>query len=298
MKQQIHVIVKATNSEFWQMLLEGARAAQKDFGDLFQVVLHGPKEETEVTQQVEILEEVLKTSPSAIVIASTSNDLTVPAVERAMSRNIPVITIDNRISTEHISSFIATDNGKAAAMAAADMAEKLMKDRENTRDKAVVVINSLKESKVDYDRDWGFIYKIKACLPELNILEIQYIENSARRTEDTVMALIKEHRELIGIFADNDQTGIGVARAVQNTGMNGKLLAYAFDSSTEEIAAVREGALTGIIVQKPFEMGYQGVVSAWKALNGESIDKNLSMSAVLVKKENLDDTEIKKLLNI
>ena len=94
MKYEISVIVKAVNSDFWQTILSGAKAFMRDQPERVAVSVFGPPEESDVLEQVAILEEIVNKKPDGIVIASTSNDLTVPAIERAMAQGIPVVTLD------------------------------------------------------------------------------------------------------------------------------------------------------------------------------------------------------------
>ena len=47
---------------------------------------YGPPEESDIALQVEILERVVESEPDGIAIASTSNDLTIPAIDAAMKK--------------------------------------------------------------------------------------------------------------------------------------------------------------------------------------------------------------------
>ena len=111
---EIAVIVKAVNSDFWQTILSGAKAAMRDH-EYIHVKTYGPPEESDVKEQVEILERIVDEHPDGIVIASTSNDLTVPAIERAMAAGIPVVTLDNQVSTDKYFAFMGTDSVKAVS---------------------------------------------------------------------------------------------------------------------------------------------------------------------------------------
>lgn len=293
-KLRIPVIVKAVNSEFWQALLSGAKKAEEDLTDEVVVSTHGPKEETDVEEQVEILKKIISDKPDAIVIASTSNNLTVPFIEKAMDSGIPVITIDNQIDTDKVSAFLATDNRKAAASAADKLAE-LLKDSGNGK-KSAVVINSLKDSKVDLDRDEGFLTQIKELIPEIEVLKTMNVENDLTVTEEKLSELISVTEGILCVFADNDQTGIGAARAVRKMQARDRVYAVAFDSAEEEISAVEKGDLKGIIVQNPFKMGYEGVKMARDAVYGLQIERSVDTGAEIVTKDNMNEPSVQKLL--
>lgn len=292
----IPVIVKAVNSDFWQTLLSGAKKAMGDQPERIKVTTFGPPEESDINEQVTILEGIVANKPDAVVIASTSNDLTVPAIKKAMDNNIPVVTIDNQVNTSNYISFLATDSVAAAASAADAMVQDWKRAGILPAGKKFVVINSMKESKVDQDRDRGFIERMKELVPNIKMLDVQYVENSATLTTKVVKNLLEENVDLIGIFADNDQTGIGTALGIEQANAIGRVFAYAFDSNDIEIQALKDGILQGMVVQDPFGMGYKGVMIAADAIEGKNVPKAIDTGATIVTKANLDDPKVQKLL--
>lgn len=294
-KYNIKVIVKAWNSDFWQTMLSGAKHVMSELPQQVEVEVMAPPEESDIMQQVEMLQQVVDSNPDGIVIASTSNDLTVPYIEKAMENGIPVVTLDNQVSTEKYVSFIGTNSKIAAGMAAEAMVKTLKDSKIDLHDKKVVVINSSKISKVDLDRDAGFIEKVKLLAPEIEILDTQYVENDPVLTEEIVYKLLQDEN-LIGIFADNDMTGVGIANGIRKACAEKRVLSYAFDANDVEIEAVRDSILTGMIVQKPFEIGYMGVKCVIDALEKRPVDKVIDPGAKLVTKNNLLDEDVQKLL--
>ncbi|WP_213950636.1 ABC transporter substrate-binding protein [Tepidanaerobacter syntrophicus] len=293
---KISVIVKATDSDYWQTLIAGAKAAEKDSNGKIVVTPDGPPSETDIDKQVSILENVISTKPDGIVIASTSSDATVPAVEKAVSQGIPVITIDNQLNTDKYTSFLATDHRKAAAAAAEAMVEDWKKMGVDPSGKKVIAISSVAGTKVNTERTEGFIEKIKELVPDIVVLETQYADNDISKALSIAENTIAANPDLIGIFADNNHMGVGVAKALEETGKYKDIVCYAFDTNEDEITALKNGILRGLVVQNPFKMGYDGVMYAVDAIEGKEVPKNVIVDATIVTKENMDDPEIHKLL--
>ena len=65
----IPIIVKDTTSNYWQIVLAGARKAGKDLG--VNVPELGAQSESDINGQISILENVVSEKPAAIVIAPT-----------------------------------------------------------------------------------------------------------------------------------------------------------------------------------------------------------------------------------
>lgn len=294
-KYEIAVIVKAMNSDFWQMLLTGAKKAMKENPERIDVKVYGPPEESDIEEQVKILEDIVAGKPDGIVIASTSNDLTVPTIEKAVEMGIPVVTADNRVNTECFTSFLATNNIAAAGLAADAMYEEWMKEGISTAGKTVIVFNSMKDSKVDQDRDKGFIDRIKELAPDLGVVETKFVENSASLTTEITAKYLKEDDTLIGIFADNDQTGVGAANAILKAEQCA-VKVYAFDAAEEEIKALTSGGISGLVVQDPVGMGYKGVMCAVDALEGKPVEKEIDTGATIVTRSNMNEPAVQNLL--
>ena len=69
-----------------------------------------------------------------------------------------------------------------------------------------------------------------------------------------------------------------------------------FDNSVEEIQLMEEGVFQGIIIQKPFNMGYLGIEQAVNLMNGKSIEKNLDSGCKLINRNNMYEEENQRLL--
>jgi ribose transport system substrate-binding protein len=93
----IALIINATDSDFWQYVIIGGTNYGRDNPDKAKVSWYGPKSEADIEKQVAILEDIISKKPDAIVIASTSSDATVPALENAIDQGIAVVTIDNKV---------------------------------------------------------------------------------------------------------------------------------------------------------------------------------------------------------
>ncbi|TVQ39734.1 MAG: LacI family transcriptional regulator [Spirochaetaceae bacterium] len=289
----IAFIVKATDSDFWQYTIVGARAFAAENPDLVRITEFGPPSEADIDQQVLILEDVIAAGYDAIVIASTSSDATVPAIERAVAAGTPVITIDNRVNTADPVPLLATDNKVGGALAADMMLEAMEEHGIEPRGK-VGLISAMAGVQVLVDRDDGFLERIAEIAPEIEMLETRYVDNDITVALAAAEDLITAHGdELIGIFADNNHTGIGVSRAIIEQGLEDEVMVVAFDSDPAEVEALEQGAIKALIVQDPFRMGHEGVEFAVRALEGEwdTLPRYLDTEVAAVTQENMDQKQ-------
>jgi ribose transport system substrate-binding protein len=103
-----------------------------------------------------------------------------------------------------------------------------------------------------------------------------------------------------GIFAVNESATNGLLNAMRSQGLNRKITLMGFDSSAPLLDAVRDGDVIGLIVQDPYRMGYLGVYTLVRHLEGDDVSvggKNLSTGEYLLTADNLDRDETKQLFD-
>lgn len=283
-KTEIALIIKATDSGFWQKVIEGGEAFDAENADV-NVTVYGPASEADIEEAIGILENVVESGPDAIVIATNAGEGAVPAVENALSQGIPVITVDTGIPAD-VTSHLATDNvlgGKLAADAMVEFFDEYGIAKKGT----VAIVAAVAGVDTIIYRDGGFMDQLKILAPEIKILDPRYVDNDIAKSMTTAEDLITTYDDLIGIYADNNHTGDGVAKAIEQAELKDKVMVVAFDDDEDEIQALRDGVIKALIIQDQFNMGYSGCAYAIKALNGETIPKFVDTGVKVTRKEDL-----------
>ena len=91
------MIIKASDSSFWQVMLAGSKQAGGDFG--LSVSTFGPTSETNIDEQVQLVENSISRGVDGIVIAPNSSSALNSAIDRARTAGIKVITVDTAVTT-------------------------------------------------------------------------------------------------------------------------------------------------------------------------------------------------------
>jgi len=290
---RIVFIVKATDSDFWQVVLSGARSAEKELG--VTVVYQAPTSEADIDKQIAILENAIATKPDAIVIAPSTIDSLVTGIEEATEQGIKVIVIDSRANTDKYVSFIATDNyngGKAAA----DMLAQMIKKRYGKCEGKVAIENVFAGISTATERERGFRDRLKETYPDLKVVGTRYNNNDVARAIADAEDFLTAHPDLVGFFCINNHCGDGVARAIEMRHLEDDVAAVAFDADPQEIEALKSGALDALLVQDPFGMGYLGISYAVRSIHGELLPKYIPTKLGIITRDNLDTEESQKLL--
>lgn len=287
--EDVAVIVKTANSDYWQVVNKGAMQASKDTGIKF--TFSGPAAETEINEEVSLVENAINRGVKAIVLAPSDPQALVPVVKKAKDAKIVVIGIDSALAQPELcDSFLTTDNVAAGAKAA----DELIKRMGKTGKVALMLYVAGAGSCVD--RAKGFTDTIKKKAPGIKIVGPFYSDSDSAKALNQMTDVFSSNPDLKGVFAANEPTAIGVGRAIQEGGKAGKIVAIGFDGAPKLQEFVKAGVLQAIMVQSPYNMGYMGIKAAMDKVKGKSIKKNIDTGVFSVTTENIASAEAQKAL--
>jgi ribose transport system substrate-binding protein len=160
----------------------------------------------------------------------------------------------------------------------------------------VFIESSVAGIQVLLDRDTGFRSGLAEKCPNVNATLESYNNNDIGTAASQVNDAISANPDLVGVFADNNSSGVGAATAIQDNKAADRLPVVAFDSDPKENAALAAGTIDALIVQNPFFFGYQGVIEAAMATQGGIPPASIDPGAVIADKDNMNDPDVKALL--
>ncbi len=159
-------------------------------------------------------------------------------------------------------------------------------------------------------REKGFIERINAEIvkqkkPGKPTVEIVSDNVYAGATVDSAQKesspwLIQYKDKLDGIFAVNESATSGLLNSMRSLGLNKKIHLMGFDSAESLLDAVEQGDVDGLVVQDPYRMGYLGVWTMVRHLEGDDVSaggKNLPTGEYLLTKDNLHSTKTRELFD-
>ena len=287
-KPYIAVISKGFQHQFWQAVQAGAEQAAEDYD--VTITFEGPETEAMVDKQVEMVQVALDKKPAALALAALDTQALIPQLEAAQEAGIPVVGFDSGVDSDIVLTTAATDNIAAAAMAADKMAEFIGEEGQ------VAVIVHDQTSRTGIDRRDGFLDRMAAEYPNIEIVDVQYGGGDQLKSTDLAKAIIQAHPDLKGFFGANEGSIIGVLNAVTEMDKEGEIVIIGYDSGKQQIDAIKSGLQAGAITQDPIGIGYKSVEAAVKALAGEELPKEIDTGFHWFDSSNIDDDDIKALL--
>src|SRR4051794_1071582 len=227
--KKVDVIIKASDSSFWQTMLAGARKAGGDYG--LKVGLFGPTSETDVNEQVQLVENSISRGADAIVLAPNSSGALNSAIKRARDSGTKVILADTSVTTGS-EGFIGTDNVKAGEQAGQRLCELAKKQGKTSGE--VMIESSVAGIQTLKDRDAGFRRGFAAGCGGIRVASARFNNNDINTAASQVNDVLTANRNLVGIFADNNTSGVGAARAIKDNNASDRIPVVAFDTDPQE----------------------------------------------------------------
>ncbi|OME77400.1 LacI family transcriptional regulator [Paenibacillus sp. FSL A5-0031] len=288
-KIEVTVILKTidTSVEFWQVLIDGVHEAAQEFNVNVQV--WGTKSETDVDEQIALVEKAILNKPDAIVLAATDYERLVPVAEKIKKNGIKLIIVDSGIKSDAADSIVTTDNVSAGREAGEAM-KSLIKDKAK-----IAIISYVKSAASHIDREKG-VHEVLENYPGIEMLGTYNGEGSEQNSYLLAMEMLQQHNDVFGIIGLNEPTTVGAGRAIQELGLKGKVQLIGFDSSFNEIKLLDEGVMNATVLQRPFQMGYLSIKTAMEVVKGKKAAKLIDTGSLLITKKNMYEEENQKLL--
>ncbi|HXH60706.1 MAG TPA: substrate-binding domain-containing protein [Fimbriimonadaceae bacterium] len=291
-KYRIAMIPKGTTHEYWKSVHEGADKAAKEFG--VDLIWKGPLKEDDRADQIKVVEQFTLDKVDGICLAPLDDTALVSYVKDAESSGIPVAIFDSGLKYDDVVSYVATDNYAAGGIAGTEMG-KLLDGKGK-----VIVLRYNEGSASTTDRENGFIDAAKKAGLEIASDE-QFAGVTVETAQDASENLLTRFKQgnglsVQGIFCPNESSAFGMLRALQDTGLAGKVKFIGFDASQKLIEGLTSGQIDGLIVQNPRKMGYETIKAIVDKIKGGTPEKRIDTGATFVTKANMETDEVKQLL--
>ncbi len=231
---RIALVMKSLANEFFVTMAEGARTHQAANAGAYTLVVNGIRNESDLAQQVALVEQMMAQGVDAIVIAPADSRALVPVLSKALRQKIVVVNIDNKLDEATLQQsgidipFVGPDNRAGAHTVGASLARHLQ------RGDRVAILEGIPTAFNAQQRRLGFEDAMREAGVEVAAVQSAHWEQAEANTVSA--AMLREHPGLKAILASNDNMALGAAAAVRQAGRTGQVQVVGFDN----IAAVHQ----------------------------------------------------------
>ncbi|HWN32966.1 MAG TPA: substrate-binding domain-containing protein [Pseudonocardia sp.] len=281
---KVAAVIKGLDNPFFQAMQKGIQDDSAATG--IQTTVQAATSVTDTTGQADKLTGLAGQDYNCYVVNPISGTNLVQGIAQLASSGKTIVNIDSPVdpaaaqaASAKIATYIGTDNNAAGKTAAQEMGTLLPSGGK------VAVVGGIAGDVTSGDRVQGFTGGVGA-----NIQVVQTVAANWDRQEALTQAtnILAAHPDVTGIFAANDDMGLGVTRAVANAGKTGQVHVVSVDGNPDALAAVQSGELAATVAQYPYAIGEMGVDACRAAVSGATLPARVDAPVALVTKANAD----------
>jgi ribose transport system substrate-binding protein len=281
-KARVALVTRDLTNAYWVAWDKGAKAAFAKRGVTGTVAVGDS--ETDIQGMSNNLSTLANQNWDCIGVVPINDSNVITPLVAAAKRGIHVIDIDALIDPKaakaaglDVATYIGSDNEKAGTLAGDRMATIL-----GGTGKVAMLLGTPGEHNSTL-RQQGFRAAVKGKLQIVQQVSANF-ERAAAQT--ATEAILRAHRDLTGIFAANDEMGLGALRAVTTAGLADKVKVISVDGIQEALESVRDGGLAATVIQYPYVMSGMAVDACIALKNGHHLPSYVPAPISLITKDN------------
>jgi ribose transport system substrate-binding protein len=281
-KPKIALVMKSLANEFFSTMADGAKKHHEANAGAYDLVVNGIKNETDLAEQVNLVEQMIAQQVNAIVIAPADSKALVTVLKRAKDAGVLVVNIDNKLDTEVLKladlkvPFVGPDNRAGAKKVGEALAKQL-----KSGDK-VAIIEGIPTAFNGQQRRLGFEDAMKGA--GMNVVSTQSGGWEMEKANGVAAAMLSENQDLKAILCANDNMALGAVSAIKAAGKAGKVLLVGFDNISAIRPLLEKGEVVATADQHADQLAVFGIEAALKILKGEAPPADQTTAVDLITK--------------
>lgn len=270
----IVVMPKLIGIPYFNRSQTGAEQAGKDLG--VKVIYNGPSV-GDAAQQVQMIEDYITQGVDAICVAPNDAAALTPVLKKAKEAGIKVLDWDTPAEKDVVELSVHQIDDKAFGQAYYD---EFVKAAGTDSGKYAIVTGGLSAANLNTWIDLGAEYA-KTKYPNLKLVtEKVASDESADIAYQKALDLIKTYPDIIGILGYSTPAPLGVAKAVQEKGLQAKITVLGTAMPTDSKPYLQDGSLDCSILWDPATLGYLTVYLAKAILDGTPVTDGMDVPNV------------------
>jgi ribose transport system substrate-binding protein len=274
---------QATTIEPWRAQFNKEIIAEAEKHPEVDLVITDGQDRTE--KQVADVENLIRQEVDALLISPKESAGLTGVVLEAIDAGIPVFVLDRNVDTDKYTQFIGGDN-KLIGQEAGAFAVELLGGPGKAEGNVVEIWGGL-GTQPAHDRHEGF-HAMTDKEPGIKYLLDQQSADWKQDQAYNIMATaLRNHEDIDLVYGHNDPMAFGAYLAAKDVGRENEIKFIGIDALPNEgVQWVHDGQLSATFLYPT--PGAEGLRQALKFLNGEEVEKTITLDTKKVTKENAD----------
>jgi ribose transport system substrate-binding protein len=276
--KEVDMIISTFNNPFFVSLKNGAQYEAKKLG--YNLVIQNANNDNQT--ELNLAQTDIQKKPAALILDPVDSNAIVTAINQANQAKIPVFAFDRKPAGGQLETFVGFDAIQAGKNAA-DALAKGLNEKGN-----VVEIQGVMGTNVAQDRSKGFEAEI-AKYPNIKVIAKQPANFDRGQALNVMTNIIQAHSNLNGVYAANDEMGMGVIAALKARSLSDKVTVVANDGIKDALDAITSGVMYATNAESPFYEGVKVADIAGNILSGKQVPPATTLEGRIVTKDNVSN---------
>lgn len=267
-------------SDYWKLCGSGVAAASKELGNV-DVQFIEPADASAATQKQDI-DDLMSKGVKGIAISPID-----PANQtdylNGIAAKTNLITSDSDAPASNRLCYLGTDNHAAGLQAGGLIKQSLPQGGK------IMLFVGKSDAQNAKDRIGGIQDALKGS--NITIVDTRTDDQDHARAKQNAADAIVGTPDLAGMVGIYSYDGPAIYSAVKGANKQGKIKIIAFDQEVDTMTGVKDGAISGAIVQQPYQFGYQCVKLLAKLASGDKsvipANKMIIVPTQIINKDNI-----------
>jgi ribose transport system substrate-binding protein len=285
-RPKVALVMKSLANEFFVNMADGAKQHQLKNADQYTLIVNGLKDESDLTQQVALIEQMSARGVDIIVLAPADSKALIPVIKRAVRSGIIVINIDNKLDAGLLAAaaivvpFVGPDNREGAQQVGDFLGEMLVDGDQ------VAIIGGISTAFNAQQRQLGFENAMAVAGAE--VVSVQAGNWEQAKASTIAAALISENPDLKALLCSNDNMAIGAIAAVRQAGKGGDIHVVGFDNIKAAGELLKSGELLATVDQYGNQLAIFGIEYGLQILRDGNVPANRRTPVSLITASDLE----------
>ena len=268
---KIWLITMDQQDQYWLNIDKGCQKAVAELGNI-EYKWNSP-DVNDDEKQKKCINDAVTEGVDAILVAANGPTNVNDALQNAKDAGIKIIFVDSAADFDCVQK-LATDNEVAGTTAGKTMLDDLK--AKNITSGKIGIVGVTEDTASCMAREKGFRKAFEGT--DYELLDTCYMKGETEVGKKAVAEFIKQG--CVGIFGANEGYTSTIGAEIKEEKADVDVVG--FDTSDTVLGYINEGVISATMAQNPDTMGYEGIKTAVKALNGEdtgeqSVDTGVSV---------------------
>lgn len=285
---QIALLMPTQSTGYWARFLDAFRKEADARG--VKVDLKGNNYSAQ--EQASQVDQTLAQRPDVIVLVPVDSSALVPSIRKIHQAGIPLVISNSQPDSKYANFwnvFTGPDdigNGKTGAEAFV----KGLDEKKLPHKGDIFIIEGILGTPPQIQRSEGFEARIKELAPEINIVGKMPGDWDAVKSEAVASALFTQHKNVLGVYAHDDDMMKGIITAAKRQGLDAsKLVLVGHNCNPSGLMAINAGDQYATVGQSPFDDGAFALRAAADVAEGKADEKVRYLPHPAVSKSNISE---------